>query len=62
MIQIIKRGSVPKYRVTCSRCGTVFSCESIDLETDIVREWGYIDCPLCSDRLMVDLKKSEEKE
>lgn len=53
MIQVIKEGipkrvDYKKYQVTCNSCGTVFVCDSYDLEDKHTgEELQIVNCPLC---------------
>lgn len=59
MIQIEKRGRVPKYRITCGNCGTVFTCEKVDLYPSYIDATKTVtDCPLC--RMEVEIKPEDE--
>lgn len=53
MIQIEKRGRVPKYRITCGNCGTVFTCEKTDIYPSFSVYKNVVECPLCNARIEV---------
>ena len=56
MIHIKKMGKVRKYRVTCKRCGTVFTCEEMDVLMG--PEGVIVFCPLCDK--IVKVRESDE--
>jgi hypothetical protein len=56
MIKIIERHTNhipkdPRYRVECSRCGTIFECNKSDMYKKAVEQgfWDwFIGCPVCA--------------
>lgn len=59
MIEIIKHASKKerenkKYRITCSDCGCIFTCETSDWTHDVITGHGQRDdlifCPECGQR------------
>ena len=47
MIQILKKGKVSRYKVTCVACGCEFICDQADTWDSVYFGFRMVNCPCC---------------